>query len=179
MQRMSTTLALSAWAGFSAVSALGLLGEAGLLGHGAPGGLATSLSLPAPLGLAAADAAAFGAILAALAVGLGAAVAGLQAAPSQVVLTAERAAASLLTAFFGLYAAASLTGSPLAGLFGPGPGFLFALALSFGALLFDHLVAPDDAGDREFEAAMRAIEAARRDALARREHRPSGESDQG
>ncbi|NDV88620.1 hypothetical protein GTW51_18115 [Aurantimonas aggregata] len=180
MQRMLTTLALSAWAGFSAVSAAGLLRETGLLT--APDGVAgfvAALPLPLPLGLAAPDAAAFAAILASLATGLGATLAWLHAAPRGNAERAEPIAASLLTAFFGLYVAASLSGSPLAGLFGEGPGFLFALALSFGALLFDHLVSIDDTGDREFDAAMRAIEAARRDALPRRERRHSSESDQG
>ncbi|MBB4001678.1 hypothetical protein [Aurantimonas endophytica] len=180
MQRMPSTLALSAWAGFGAVSSALLLREAGLLAEGSGGAAGTiTAALPLPLGLATPDAAAFAAILAALVVGLGATIAWLHAESGGPAGPAETVAASLLTAIFGLYVAASVSGSPLASLFGDGPGFLFALALSFGALLFDHLVAPDDTGDREFEAAMRAIEAARRDALARREQRHSSESDKG
>lgn len=172
MQRMPTTMALSAWAGFSAVSALGLLRESGL----ATEGPFAAVPLPPSLGLAPGEAAGFAAILAALAIALGMTLASLHSATPGRGRRTEPVAASLLTGFFGLYVSAALAGSPFASLFGDGPGFLFALALSFGALLFDHLVATDDTGDREFEAAMRAIEAARRDALAQRE-RHSRKSD--
>ena len=73
MQRMPTTLALSAWAGFSAVSAFGLLGEAGL----ATEGLFAAVPLPPSLGLAPGEAAGFAAILASLAVALGMTIAAL------------------------------------------------------------------------------------------------------
>jgi hypothetical protein len=172
MQRMPTTLAFSAWAGFSAVSALGLLRKAGF----ASDGTIAALPLPQSLGLGSGEATGFAAILAALAIALGLTLASLHSTIPARTRRAEPVAASLLTAIFGLYLATAIAGSPSASLFGDGPGFLFALALSFGALLFDHMVATDDIGDREYEAAMRAIEAARRDALAQRE-RPTGKSD--
>ncbi len=170
MRRMATTLALSAWTGFTALSGLRLAQEAGMLdglaGDGW-GGLLALMPSPIELGLLPHQALAFAAMFAALAIAFGMAIAGLNAPSAAAARRAEPVAGAVLIALVALYASAALTGSPLAEVVGEGPGFLVSAAFTFGALLFDHLmeVEEDGADDATFEAILQSIRAAERRAL--------------
>lgn len=170
MRRMATTLALSAWTGFTAVSGLRLAQEAGLLdGIAVEGwvGLLTWMPSPLELGLLPHQALAFAAMLAALAIGFGMAIVSLNASSVAAARRAEPFAGAVLVALVALYASSALSDSPLAEVFGEGPGFLVSVAFTFGALLFDHLmeVEEDGADDATFEAILSSIRAAERRAL--------------
>lgn len=170
MRRLATTLALSAWTGFTALSGLRLAEEAGMLDGLADDGWSGLLVLmpsPLDLGLLPHQALAFAAMLAALAIGFGKAIAGLNASSAAAARRAEPVAGAVLVALVALYASAALTGSPLAAVFGEGPGFLVSVAFTFGALLFDHLMEVDEDGadDATFEAMLHSIRAAERRAL--------------
>jgi len=173
MSRMATTLALSIWAGVCAFGSLRLLHESGLTAQLAGpeiDALLHAMGL-APFGLQRPDAIAFSAILAAFAIGFGTVIARLGVDAHMNGHHDEPLAAAVLTALFAFFAAASLAGSPVAGLFGDGPGFTLWLAVSFGALLFDHLMAAEEDPEDEatFRAILRSIHEAERDAVARRE----------
>lgn len=170
MRRMATTLALSAWMGFTALSGLRLAQEAGMLDRlldGGWNGLLTLMPVPLELGLLPNQALAFAATFAALAIGFGMGIAGLNASSIAVARKAEPVAGAVLFALVALYASSALTGSQLAGVFGEGPGFLVSVAFTFGALLFDHLMEADEdpADEATFKAVLAAIKAAERRAL--------------
>jgi len=180
MRRMATTLALSAWIGFAAVSSLRLMAHSGWLDPLTAGTAAAPLlqdfAIAADLYLPAHAILVFAGLFVVLATGLGMAIAGLSSPSVLAIRRAEPLAAAVLVALFAFYAAASIAGSPLATLFGEGPGFLVALALTFGALLFDRLVEVDDAADdAAFESVLRSIHAAEREALMRRHRSPFGD----
>lgn len=182
MRRMATTLALSAWMGFTALSGLRLAQEAGMLDRlldGGWNGLLTLMPVPLELGLLPNQALAFAATFAALAIGFGMGIAGLNASSTAVARKAEPVAGAVLFALVALYASSALTGSPLAGVFGAGPGFLVSVAFTFGALLFDHLMEVDEDGadDATFEAILQSIRAAERRAL--RENQRSSKFEEG
>ncbi|MEX6507903.1 hypothetical protein [Jiella sp. M17.18] len=172
MNRLATTVALGIWAGFCGFGSLRLLHEGGLttelLGQGA-GHLLDRLQMPA-IGLDRPQAIAFAAILAALAIALGQAIVKIQAQPPGRARAGEPYAAAALSALFAFFAAASLAGSPIAAFFGDGASFTLWIAVSFGALLFDHLMSDEDDPEDEasFRAVLRAIREAEEDAIARR-----------
>ncbi len=174
MSRWATMLGLGGVAGFCTISALRLAGQAGLID-----GLPPVLEGLAPFGPSVAampvnEAGAFSALFAAVGIGAFAAIASvagggaLGASGSTVTLRrGEVFAAATLSGLIAFYAAATAIGSPVAILFGAGPGFLFAMALCFAALLFDRMVEVEDDGASEaaFEAALETIRAAEREAL--------------
>ena len=175
MRRIASSFSLAGWAGFTALGAVRILIEAGLLGplpaidafaqaNGASSPLAALAGVPP------ADVVGFALLLGALALGCGVALVGLNSERPFVVRRTEPFAGAVLTAIFAFYAASTLAGAPVAGLFGSGVGFLVSLALAFGALLFDHLIETDDAeADEEaFQTVLRSIRAAERDAAAER-----------
>ncbi|WP_206454065.1 hypothetical protein [Aurantimonas marina] len=170
MRRLATTLTLSAWTGFTALTGLRLAQEAGMLDSLAGdgwGGLLALMPIPLEFGLLPHQALAFAAVFAALAIGFGMGIAGLNASSAAAARRAEPVAGAVLVALVALCASAALTGSPLAAVFGEGPGFLVSVAFTFGALLFDHLmeVEEDGADDATFEAILQSIRAAERRAL--------------
>ena len=174
MSRWATMLGLSGVVGFCSASALRLAGHAGLLD-----GLTTAADAFSPVdqtiaGMPANETLAFSALFAAVAIGAisaivaiagGGALAGADS--SAVLRRGETIAAATLTGFIAFYAAAAGIGSPVAALFGAGPGFLFAMALCFAALLFDRVVEVEDdcASDAAFEAALDTIRSAERQAV--------------
>ncbi|MCB8837090.1 hypothetical protein [Aurantimonas sp. VKM B-3413] len=173
MSRMASTLALSVWGGFCGFASLRLLHEGGvlteLLGPVADRPFAW-MAVPM-LGVDRPEAVAFAAILAALAIGLVMAVTSLHSRAGTGGKTGEAIAAAALCALFAFFAATSLAGSPATRLFADGPSFTLWLALSFGALLFDHLMAEEEDPEDEasFRAILHAIDESERDAIARRD----------
>ncbi|MEF2551390.1 hypothetical protein VQ042_08440 [Aurantimonas sp. A2-1-M11] len=174
---MATTLALSAWTGFAGLCSLRLLAHSGwldpLAASPAVHGLLQELALAPEFFLPGQATLVFAALFAALATGLVMAISGLASPSFLAIRRAEPLAAAVLVALFAFYAAAAIAGSPLATLFGEGPGFLVSLALTFGALLFDRLVEVDNAADdAAFESVLRSIHMAEREAIMRRHRTP-------
>jgi len=182
MSRIASIFILSGWAGFSGFAALRCAHEAGF-SEALIGAYGASLisgfndaAIPVPpdqaLGIAA--------ILAALTIAFGLAIAGLMQHPEYVTRRGEPFAAAVLCAFFGFYGALALSASPAIGLVGEGPGVTMLVAMSFGALLFDHMVEDrgDGSDDEAFEAVMAHLEEAKRAAMAdRRSRRDRDEGD--
>ena len=179
MSRWATMLGLGSVAGFCGASALRLAAQAGLLD-----GLPAILVAVEPFDRAVTampinESIAFSALFAAVGIGAFSAIAAiagggvLAGVNSSVGLRrGETLAAATLTGLVAFYAAAALIGSPVATLFGAGPGFLFAMALCFAALLFDRMVEveDDDASDDAFETVLEIIRAAEREALRENWH---------
>lgn len=170
MRRLATTLALSAWMGFTALTGLRLAQEAGMLGGLSGdgwGGLLALMPNPLDLGLLPHQALAFAAMFGALVIGFGMGIAGLNASSAAAARRAEPIAGAVLVALVALYASSALAGSPVAEVFGEGPGFLVSVAFTFGGLLFDHLMEVDEDGadDATFETILQSIRAAERRAL--------------
>ena len=174
MSRWATMLGLGGVAGFCSVSALRLAAEAGLLDN-AP----AIMNVLAPFDQAvkampANQTAAFSALFAAVTVGAGSAIFSIAGYGAPGVLRSptrlqrgEAFAAATLAALVAFYGTATAIDSPVAALFGAGPGFLFSMALCFAALLFDRMMDLEDEGssDAAFQAALETIRAAEREAL--------------
>lgn len=174
MSRLATMLGLGSVAGFCGASALRLAAQAGLLDD-----VPAIVAAVTPFDLTVTEmpgneAVAFSAVFAAVGIGALSAIAAIAGGGPQVPVNSsatlrrgETIAAATLTGLIAFYATAAMVGSPVAALFGAGPGFLFAMALCFAGLLFDRMVEVEDhdASDAAFEAALEAIREAEREAL--------------
>lgn len=162
MRHMSTTLAMGAWTGFFAIWSTRLADQAGAFGVSErfPAEILQTLrsfgaSWPVPL-LSAHQGAAFAALFAALTIASALSMAVLA---SRDARRPEALVSAVLCAAAVLFLACRSTGSTVATCFGDGPSYLVLLALTFGALLFDRLVAVDDgvADDVAFQAILRSL----------------------
>ncbi|MDY8109777.1 hypothetical protein U0C82_11565 [Fulvimarina sp. 2208YS6-2-32] len=162
MLRTASTVCLAAWTAFLAIGAMRLLIEAGAL----PAGLQTlgdELMLMArqggPVGIDASAVLAFSGLLVAIAIVLGASIVRLNSWHRPIAATGEQTAMAGLAAIFAFWLSAEIAGSPIATLFGSGSGVCLALAVTLGALVFDHMMHADESeSDEAFEAVMRRIE---------------------
>ena len=157
MRRMASLFTLSAWTGFLGVCA-GRVALSNMGGGPEPDHLAASLASDSLL-MDPTSAFLFVTFLAALALSLAAGMLCLSSHEPLRVRQGEGLASAGLVATFIFFTAAGFSGAPIASLSGGGAGFTFAIAVTFAALVFDHMMlAEDKQGDEAFEAVMRALD---------------------
>ncbi|RFC66408.1 hypothetical protein DYI37_02905 [Fulvimarina endophytica] len=163
MPRTASTVCLCAWTTFLIVGAFRLLAEAQLFGalQDRMNGILELVRQGDALGVSASSAEVYAVLLIALAIVLMGAVIRLNSQFRSASIAGERAAMGALAALFAFWLSATVAGSEVAPLFGSGTAFCFALAATFGALLFDHAMTADESeSDEAFAQVMAELERA-------------------